>query len=375
MSKKIHVCLVSQQPIPNLIPLKMDILMPQRVVLLVSRDMDVQAKRLEDVIRSFGMKVEKRDIEPYKHKEARDVVLNVLADFEAEDIWLNVTGGTKIMAFAAFEVFYANKKPIIYVDTQNRVIHKLSPEDDEYKFEDVIGINTYLRVYGQEIKDYERTSICRKRIEAGRKIIKGYNRFENAIGSVNRYVAPLRDDQRLESDEIDKITSAFKDLIEVFRESGCSIELRDNRLFFEKVEDIEFVSGGWLEEYVYSTVSSIGVKEVRRNVKVVLDERGNKPPRNEYDVLFIHNNRLFMIECKTGRLEGSDREAHTTEIIYKIDSLIEHAGGIYGKAMFISYRKIPLHAKERLKANNIECCDGASLKELRRIIKEWIKKT
>ena len=44
---RIHVCLVSAQPIPNLIPLRMEELRPDKVILLVSSDMKIQADRLE----------------------------------------------------------------------------------------------------------------------------------------------------------------------------------------------------------------------------------------------------------------------------------------------------------------------------------------
>jgi hypothetical protein len=38
---RVHICLVSGQPIPNLIPLKMEGLRPEKVILLVSPDMAV----------------------------------------------------------------------------------------------------------------------------------------------------------------------------------------------------------------------------------------------------------------------------------------------------------------------------------------------
>ena len=101
----IHVCLVSGQPIPNLIPLKMEGLTPHKVILLVSPDMAVQPDRIEKVIKSWKVAVERHPIAPYDLESARKTCLDILATIEDNDVTLNVTGGTKIMALAAFEVF------------------------------------------------------------------------------------------------------------------------------------------------------------------------------------------------------------------------------------------------------------------------------
>jgi hypothetical protein len=74
----IYICLVSGQPIPNLIPLKMEVLAPQRVILLVSPDMVIQADRLEKVIRSWKIDVERHTISPYNLHSARKTCLVII---------------------------------------------------------------------------------------------------------------------------------------------------------------------------------------------------------------------------------------------------------------------------------------------------------
>jgi hypothetical protein len=61
---RIHVCLVSAQPIPNLIPLRMEELRPEKVILLVTPDMKIQSERLEKVMKEWGIKIERLPIAP-----------------------------------------------------------------------------------------------------------------------------------------------------------------------------------------------------------------------------------------------------------------------------------------------------------------------
>jgi len=96
--------------------------------------------------------------------------------------------------------------------------------------------------------------------------------------------------------------------------------------------------------------------------------------KNEYDILFTISNRLYIIECKTKRFSGKDVNHFGEDSIYKLDSLRDAAGGLYGKAMLVSYRRLTDDQKRRLKANRLEFCEGPSIKLLKERIKEWIQK-
>jgi hypothetical protein len=376
-----HFCLVSAQPIPNLIPLRMDELKPEKVILLTSPDMKVQADRLERLITAWGIHVQKYPIEPYDLGKTRDVCMSLLADLENEEVILNVTGGTKIMAFAAFEVFREMERPIIYVDTQDRWIEQLSPAKKRIPFKSVIKVKPYLSSYGQDITedntDYERVNSHRA---IARELINGIERYEQAIGTMNWYAAPLRELRTIPVEvcirEQDLKYSAFKQLLSLFKDNGIIDYWRDC-VVFASPADIDFVSGGWLEEYVFDVVSGLSPTDVKMGVKVKWDQKGPKPTVNEYDVVSTFNNRLFLIECKTKRFlpklsEGSDREL-SNETIYKLESLKEAAGGLYGKGMLVSYRELTDEQKKRLTANKLDFCERTELKKLKERIQKWIK--
>ena len=57
----------------------------------------------------------------------------------------------------------------------------------------------------------------------------------------------------------------------------------------------------------------------------------------------------------------------------KLDSLRDAAGGLFGKGLLVSYRKLTADQKKRLRANRLDYCDGPNLKNLNQKIREWLK--
>ena len=121
-SNDTHLCLVSAQATPNLLPLLDEAWRPHRVVLACSAQMKDAAIALRAVIQTKGggMTVDLLDLpNAYDYAALSDAFLNYLAEHADEDIALNVTGGTKPMAVAAQEVFRSAGKPVFYVNVEN----------------------------------------------------------------------------------------------------------------------------------------------------------------------------------------------------------------------------------------------------------------
>ena len=124
MTHAIHVCLVSQEPTPNLTPVFDPALTPREVILVVTPEMERRADWLEAVLRPRRVKVSRWPIErAYDLEHVRDRLLALVATRAGDDLALNVTGGTKPMSIAAYEVFRAAERPVFYVDpVRDRVI-------------------------------------------------------------------------------------------------------------------------------------------------------------------------------------------------------------------------------------------------------------
>ena len=124
---KIHVAIVSDQTLPNLIPILM--MRPDKVYLacshtMKSRGLDRQIGRL---LEQEAIGVETKSGAPNAglksiHDYARSLAAQIQQAHPTAEIILNATGGTKLMSLGFVEVFREIAREIIYTDTSHRRI-------------------------------------------------------------------------------------------------------------------------------------------------------------------------------------------------------------------------------------------------------------
>ena len=110
-----HVCLVSAQLIPNVLPVLAE--RPRQAVLLITPQMENQGRLLEKFFRERGVQTVSYPIPAYDFAGVLAVCKTVIQKFCTTDepiITLNVTGGTKVAALAAYQQFYFASQRIIY---------------------------------------------------------------------------------------------------------------------------------------------------------------------------------------------------------------------------------------------------------------------
>ena len=97
---------------------------------------------------------------------------------------------------------------------------------------------------------------------------------------------------------------------------------------------------------------------------------------NEFDVAFIANNKLHIIECKTKKMGKNvdEEESETQDIIHKIKSLKENMG-IMVKSCLIVFGNDPVSpaVHNRAKDENIKIIENSQLQSLGKHIQDWIK--
>ncbi len=95
-------------------------------------------------------------------------------------------------------------------------------------------------------------------------------------------------------------------------------------------------------------------------------QSGPAAPTNEFDLLAVHDNRLLLVECKTGRLDAGEQAVAT-----RLESLGRNAGGLFGTSLLVSARELPATMKSRCRSLGIRFLERGAVQELADRISRW----
>ncbi len=377
---QIHLLLVSQQPIPNITPLLDERYRPDEVILLVSPDMQQRCHYLEALFSQRGIRSTRWPIQdPYDIEALRDQIMDLLAVYEHRHIALNATGGTKPMSIAAYEVFRADNKPIFYVHPERDKLIWMYPKQAAVDLADRLKIPEYLLAYGARVvKTGTTLGVPALQRQLTAYIIENLPIYAYPLSQLNYFAAQATNNRQLLSPDLgDSVQSgAFMDLLDVFINAGF-VTLSRNRLRFTDEASHFYVNGGWLENHVYGVCLNLkkncGIQDIARSVEVERNVN-QQTVNNEIDVALLKDNRLFLIECKTQRYQGSHNRMpdQGTGTLYKLDSLTDLLGGIQAKAMLVSYNGLPEHNVVRAGELKISLCCHQELLCLTDKIQNWV---
>lgn len=371
MTANPHVCLISGQTIANLIPLLQE--NPAKAVFLFTSRTEKEAERLKKVVGPRGIRVETIKIDPFNFNDVADRCDELLEKFN-KDLTLNVTGGTKITALAAFNSFYTADARIIYLDTSRDRILELAPEEHEIPVESRVFVKDYLKCYGLEITGCDHQRIAPERKNGLEKLCELLCKNEDFQSSLNRAINKYHSNYNYANIPYEELEEK---VVKAILECNAAKITPNGMLNISNSKDIFFCNGGWLEEYVFEAVAQLCIKGVKplRNVKVEWDQAGKRPSTNEFDVMFCHRNRLHIVSCKTGDLDRiTENATRGREALYELDSLADAAGGIFGKTMLCSSRPLSGYTKKRADLMGIEVISGPQLMDIKKRIRAWIER-
>ena len=374
-----HVCLVSAQATPNLLPLLDPELAPKRVVMLVSEDMRQRAQWLSDVVRPRGIAVECLPVaDAWDMHGICDLLVDWL-DKQADDgsgVVLNVTGGTKPMAMAAQQAFAMAGLPVFYVHHEKDELQWLTPRLPAKRLSGAVRLEAFLHAHGWSVlqrPQHQRLPTALRMLT--RELVLQAGGFEQGLGRLNWYAHQCEVNQSLsvEVDARDLALASFASLLDKFAAAGA-LQLDGCTLRFPDEQTRFFCNGGWLEDHVAEVVQDLrtaaGIQDVAVNLKVrTLDNRlRGDAGSNELDVVFLARHRLHIVECKTRSFRERNSAA---EAVYKLDSLTA-LGGLNTRGMLVSYRRLTDGDRQRAADLKIRTVVGGALANLRHELLRWI---
>lgn len=272
----------------------------------------------------------KRDTDEFKYEKICRVVKTHIR--KGEHYCVNLAGGTRYMVLAIQQVFEKADSEFFYTNIEDNTIINSKFDDSIFDDDDYFFPIRYRMNIAEYLLAHELEHDVRK---SDHTPLLPYSHSENMFklfseGLLSNYDYKILETLRLNYRNRNSGVSVREIMHPVkttrtpipgimkFLEM-ISVQPSQGRLSHEQ---LEWITGGWFEEYVYYNVKqvinpddiAIGVQIGRKGVK----------RNNELDVVFIKNNRLFVIECKT----GVETERLFNEVVYKACALREALLGV-----------------------------------------------
>lgn len=386
----VHLCLVSERPLANLIPLLQ--YQPDHIALGISADMKERGLSLRKLLASLGF-AESRilDFDVPDHgiadirEAALDIQLQLQERFPAGQITYNATGGNKLMSLAFAEVFMQDQNRVVYTDTARDRIETLYPQPAIEAMQAVLDIETYLKAHGKRLSvrtasdhpDWRQKAQERKALSQW--LAHHAEKLGSFFGTLNAMAMQalepntprgqppsLRQPQQsLRS----KPRGDWLEALERIKQAGCCQwdESHPQDLYFHDAEAATYLAGRWLEEYVWHTLTDAKLEEVKAGAEFTDMVRPSEEVRNELDAIAAHRNRLLLVECKTGDLDKRDG------IVYKLDSIANDMG-LFQKRLLVSARPLSDSIRARATNGGIDLLEAGNLSKLLETVKNWMDK-
>lgn len=251
-----------------------------------------------------------------------------------DEIHVNITGGTKIMSIACYEVFKNKENTVLYYQPVNKPVQILNskiPEISKNNIEANISIKEYLDAYNVA---YKIDNICVKDWNYNQAVLPI---VENMTSERSIYLElqnneyfrkMLKKKGALEFDKIDsEKLSRLQNNPTVEQLMRCSVRFG---FASDKItgKEIKYITGGWFEEYVYQklkTEKKLDDDSIALNIRIVNSDDKDK---NELDVAYIEgktNPRLNIVECKSFIDEALQAKL-LTDTLYKMQALKKDFG-------------------------------------------------
>jgi Domain of unknown function (DUF1887) len=374
----ILLCLLSEQHVPNL--LSVHHFLPEILILLESAAMKKRAvaEHFLKALRLGGIDHEppRVVIEPLEAEDEFEAVRTSLRGVHAKypnAAWtVNLTGGTKLMSIAAYEVFKPFTNRCVYTNVARPGILQFVETHELVPFQHRLTIAEFLAGYGFELMIAERHSN-----EDRHRALAWYDcAREIAALAPSHALLNLLDEEQskgrakgLQLDPRHLPNSEFFPATFVARTFG--LPAGDQALFSRKLSkyEVEFLTGGWLEDFFFGFLhkyqKELQLDDISLSVGVrrMGDETGN-----DLDVAFIHNCGFHVLECKSGS-QHHDRDG---DVLYKIEAVVKQFRAAHvhsylattGRNLFTKDGQIKSQLQTRASIYNCALLTGDAIKRL-----------
>jgi len=321
---KILVSLINDQTIPNLQLIKeFDFI--DKYLFVSSHLMEQKGNRLW-IIKAAEIPTEKllhTIIVDDIHFEDIEQKFESFHFDERDELYVNITGGTKIMTIVSLNYFKELGAKIFYVTGRNNQYIKVFPKSQQknVSLKSLVTLNEFVVAHGFKIKSQGALSQTVETTNAVMNFFVPWFQPENTRPSPYSHIFPELQFYRSQSQiNISAVVGLEQLLHDMNFKTHVSGKLQQ--------DEICYITGGWLEEYVYNRVKA-ELQLDEKFIAIGLNLEKREVP-NEFDVVFTYSNHIYTIECKTSVYHTVQGKTKTTigDFVYKSDAL-QNEFGLY----------------------------------------------
>jgi len=351
MPERVLVNLLSDQRLPSFIATMQ--LCPDRVEALATDQFRKDVALFEELT---GTPHHASAFAPYALSQDVEVVRRVLDGVPpGDEVIVNFTGGTKIMALAVVLPCLARRGAnvsLIYVDTRNDRLDKITmtPEGKLHISEEplsvVIPFPAVVALAGEKLKSLqcnllahqtERADLS-KRLAFSRQLAGLFKKQKQffAAGPTGRQSPKASGEVTFSSagrkPGRPSVNACVRWDATAFR---LLVPPRDEERF-EHPDGAEYFAGKWLEEFtarelsesrLFDSVAQSAVLSLQPETLAQFQKPPMHTDKNELDVVVTKGTRAALIECKAGNA--------TQDHVYKLAALTNHLLGAFGRAALV----------------------------------------
>lgn len=356
-----HICLISDQNVAEFLGAFLPGCAASRVHAITTAKMRQNAVNFSRTCKGRGIGCDIHELAETGMEQIHALLDRI---WQPGASWVvNITGGTKLMSLAAFTWASAHDVPACYVDSaaQKLIVHSHGAWES-HPLPEMAGFEALLNLYGYEVVSRRKEPVPAQTRAAFERMLA---LADSAHGRRALHVLNARATQA-DAGEPCPPDVHLLDLLNICRDAG-KLDFGKSGILFRDEAAKFWCKGGWLEEYVQAVLARLESEgRISSCASSVRLARGDV--KNELDAVFTARNRLHIIECKTSRLGAA------STILYKADSIRGRVAGIYTRSMLCSLDSPGPEEMKRASALGIRTVSGSSLKNLRKVIIEWIMK-
>lgn len=374
-----HICLVAESPMPTLGPL-LDQAVGAGSATLVHTDYTKKFAEYQAVVLNHkGIKTQLFALTDAYHLTPIIEELTDLASQYLEGTCVNITGGSKLMSIASWQVFNQPQHHLYYVHLHHDSMVWLNHPRPDHPIADHIKLPEYFAAHGYLITGHSATPANPSLMQLATFFAQGSHQaelqnliqraFEQSRNGGSNTRIPYPNNKKMQM------------LVERIVAANIATH-KNNHLHLTDANAWRFINGEWLEQYTLNCIYqlrsqypkfqdiALGLKVTNPALKFSAPESNSvQTLANELDIVVLRDNTLYLIECKAGKRFPDQADNFTT----KLDSLRDTLGGIKGKGLLISQYALNPSSEKRAHEYQVKTMAGsAALKNLKPLLAEWL---